>query len=160
NTLFIAVNTACLRGLPITRADRVFVLGTRDSRERDLPLSWREFDRAKRSLPAFAGLAAFSNAPMSVAEQGHAADREFGTFVTANAFHILGETPALGRDFAPEDDVEGASGVAILSHGLWSRRYAADPTVIGRTIRVNRRPVTVIGVMPDPFQFPGNTEIW
>jgi putative ABC transport system permease protein len=160
NTLFIAVNTACLRGLPITRADRVFVLGTRDSRGRDLGLSWREFDRARRSLPAFTDLAAFSSAPMSVAEEGHAPDRELGTFVSADAFRLLGETPALGRDFAAEDDVPGAGAVVILSHGLWKRRYAGDPAVVGRTIRVNARPATVVGVMRDPFQFPGTAELW
>ncbi|MGH9141652.1 MAG: ADOP family duplicated permease [Vicinamibacterales bacterium] len=160
NTLFIAINAACLRGLPIARADRVLIIGTKDARERDLGLSWREFDKVRQVLPAFAGVAAFSNAQMAVAEERHAPDRELGTFVSADAFRLLRESPALGRDFRSEDDAPGAGAVVILSHGLWQRRYAGDPAMVGRTIRVNAKPATVIGVMRDPFQFPGNAELW
>jgi hypothetical protein len=56
--------------------------------------------------------------------------------------------------FAPSDDKSGAAPVAILSHGFWQRRYGTDPDVVGRTIRINGTPTTVIGVMPEGFSFP------
>ena len=99
NTLFIAVNTACLRGLPIERPDRVLFLSTRDARDRQLSLSRREFDQVRSGLPSFTGLAAFANAQMSVGDEGRAPERELGTYISSNAFHLLGEPPALGRDF-------------------------------------------------------------
>jgi putative ABC transport system permease protein len=160
NTLFIAVNTACLRGLPIERPDRVMFLSSRDARERQLGLSRREVDQTRRGLPSFSGLAGFANAQMSVGDEDRAPEREVGTYISSNGFHLLGEPPALGRDFLPADDQPGAPPVAIIAHGLWSRRYAGDPSIVGRTIRVNGKLAIVVGVMRDPFQFPGNTGVW
>jgi putative ABC transport system permease protein len=160
NTLFIAVNTACLRGLPIERPDRVLFLSTHDARDRQLGLSRREFDRARSGLPSFSGLAAFTSAPMSVGDADRAPERELGTYISFSAFHLLGEPPALGRDFTAADDRPGAAPVVILAHGVWNRRYAGDPSIVGRAIRVNGKPATVVGVMHDPFQFPGNAGIW
>jgi putative ABC transport system permease protein len=151
NTLFIAVNTACLRGLPIERPDRVLFLSTHDARDRQLGLSRREFDRARSGLPSFSGLAAFTSAPMSVGDADRAPERELGTYISFSAFHLLGEPPALGRDFTAADDRPGAAPVVILAHGVWNRRYAGDPSIVGRAIRVNGKPATVVGVMRDPF---------
>jgi putative ABC transport system permease protein len=84
-----------------------------------------------------------------------------GKKVTANLFSVLGVRPALGRDFRPEDDVPGAPHVAILSHGLWLRRFGGDPQIIGREISLNYQKCTVIGVMARGVQFPAReTEIW
>src|SRR5580704_150293 len=84
-----------------------------------------------------------------------------GRKITANLFSVLGVSPALGRDFRPEDDVPGASPVAILSHGLWLRRFGGDPQIIGKEISLNYQKCTVIGVMARGVQFPDSkTEIW
>jgi putative ABC transport system permease protein len=84
-----------------------------------------------------------------------------GKKVTANLFSLLGVSPALGRDFRPEDDVPGASPVAILSYGLWLRRFGADPQIVGREISLNYQKCSVIGVMKPGVQFPDReTEIW
>ena len=66
----------------------------------------------------------------------------------------------LGRDFVPEDDQPGAPGVVILGSRIWTARYNADPTVVGRRVRVNGVPSTVIGVMPDGFRFPVVSDMW
>ena len=66
----------------------------------------------------------------------------------------------LGRDFAPSDEAPGAVPVAILRYGFWERRYGKDPGVIGRAIRINGTPTTVIGVMPRGFSFPQNEDLW
>ena len=66
----------------------------------------------------------------------------------------------LGRDFLPEDDRPGAPAVVLIGHGVWQNRYGSNPSVIGRTVRINDVPTTVIGVMPEGFKFPFNTDLW
>ncbi len=84
-----------------------------------------------------------------------------GKKVTANLFSLLGVRVLLGRDFRSEDDVPGAPHVAILSHGLWLRRFGGDPQIVGKEISLNYQKCTVIGVMTREVQFPDReTEIW
>jgi putative ABC transport system permease protein len=84
-----------------------------------------------------------------------------GKKITANLFSVLGVSPALGRDFRSEDDVPGAPQVAILSHGLWLRRFGGDPQIVGREISLNYQKCTVVAVMKQGVQFPDReTEIW
>jgi predicted permease len=84
-----------------------------------------------------------------------------GRSVTANLLSVLGATPELGRDFRPEDDVPGATRVAILSHGLWLRRFGGDPEILGKEILLNYEKCTIIGVMRRGFQFPDrDAELW
>lgn len=80
--------------------------------------------------------------------------------VTANTFELIGQTPTMGRDFAASDEGPGAPTVTILSHSLWQRRYAADPTIVGQNIRINDAPTTVIGVMGEGVAFPQNEDLW
>jgi len=84
-----------------------------------------------------------------------------GRRVTANLFSVLGASPKFGRDFRGDDDVPGAAPVAILSHGLWLRRFGGDPQILGKVISLNYEKCTVIGVMKRGFQFPDRqAELW
>jgi len=80
--------------------------------------------------------------------------------VTANLFPALGVLPALGRNFLPEEEQAGRNRVALLSDGLWQRRFGADPGLIGRQIQLNGESYTVVGVMPPRFQLTRGTEVW
>ena len=80
--------------------------------------------------------------------------------MTAETFRLLGQPPLVGRDFAPTDDRKGAEMVVILGYSIWKNRYGSDAGVIGRPIRVNGQPATIIGVMPDAMKFPTNAEMW
>ena len=80
--------------------------------------------------------------------------------MTTRFFDLLGVQPILGRSFLEEDDRPGSTTVAILSEGLWKRRFGADRNIVGKSITMNTRPVTVVGVMPGGFEFPQNTQIW
>jgi len=96
------------------------------------------------------------------------------TQLSANTFNVLRQTPILGRDFLPSDELPGAAPVMILTYHLWERRYKKDPTIIGHTVRINSTPAswgavdlltstptTVIGVMPPDFRFPLNrVDLW
>ena len=160
NTLFMIVNAACIRGLPIDHVDHVVFVAARDGRDRELGLAFREFDDTRSILRAYTGLAAFANAPLAVGDEGRAPDRALGTYLSANAFQMLHERPILGRDFEPADDRPGAAAVVILGNGLWKSRYGADPAIVGRAVRINGTPATVVGVMKDRFRFPSNTDVW
>src|SRR5262249_44040590 len=78
-----------------------------------------------------------------------------------NLFTALGVQPALGRGFEASDDRRDANATVILSWGLWKRRFAGDPGIVGRTVQVEAKPYTVIGVMPGWFTFPdAKTQAW
>jgi putative ABC transport system permease protein len=84
-----------------------------------------------------------------------------GTALSANAFRVLGRKPILGRDFADSDAATGAAPVAILNYGFWERRYGKDPAIIGKTVRLDGKPATLIGVMPQGFEFPHHrVDLW
>lgn len=82
------------------------------------------------------------------------------TEVTSDTFHTAGRRPILGRDFAPADEIPGAAPVAMLNYGFWERRYGRDASMVGRTVRLNAVPTTVIGVMPQGFSFPQKVDLW
>ncbi len=81
-------------------------------------------------------------------------ERVQGYYVSWNTFPVLGVEPFLGRNFRPEEAQPGAPPVVLLEHGLWTRRFGADPGIVGRSVGLNGKPFTVIGIMPPRFEFP------
>jgi predicted permease len=160
-TMFTIVN-AMIRGLPIDGPERIMSIHARDGagRWRGFGVSYLDFRDFRAATKTFAGLAAFSQSTATLGEDGRAVERASAAYVSANAFQLLGERPFLGRDFVPQDDQPGAAPVVILGDGIWSTRYNADPTIVGRRVRVNGVPSTVIGVMPDGFRFPVVSDMW
>jgi putative ABC transport system permease protein len=115
-----------------------------------------EWQRRQRS---FAGMAAYDNTTMTLSGDERP-ERYDGAFVTANTFALLRVRPLLGRDFAAGEDAPHAAAVAILSYDLWQTRFGGDPRILGRTVRVDSLPRTVIGVMPPGFLFPLREKLW
>ena len=97
---------------------------------------------------------------MNVAEDTLSPQRYSGSYISFDAFSMVGRSQMLGRGFRPDDDRADAPPVVIITHTLWQNRYSGDPSVIGRTVRVNEIPTTIIGVMPEGFQFPIASELW
>ncbi len=160
NAAFAIVNAICIRGLPIDRPDRVLFLTTEDRSGRPAGLSYRDFDDVRRAGTAFEGTAAYATAPIVVSDEGLAADRVSGTYISAGAFRLLGEAARLGREFRPGDDRHGAPPVVVLGGALWRARYGGDESIIGRSITLDGVAATVVGVMADGFRFPGNAALW
>ncbi len=75
-------------------------------------------------------------------------------------FSVMGVKPLLGRGFAPGDDIPGNHQVVVLAHGLWQRRFGSDLEIVGKTVRLDGSPYTVVGVMPLGFHYPSNTPLW
>jgi putative ABC transport system permease protein len=87
-------------------------------------------------------------------------ERIHSELVSADFFPALGVHMALGRVFFSEDCKPGADHVAVISHDLWQRRFGADPSLLGKTITLDREQYTVVGVLPAKFQFPKNCDVW
>jgi putative ABC transport system permease protein len=127
-------------------------------------LSESEYWDYKERQRGLSGMGAYVGGSLSLTGSG-APERLDAGFVTADLLPVLGVPPALGRGFLAEEDLPGRPGVALLSDGLWRRRFGADPAVVGRSIRLDDEPVTVIGIMPAGFQLPSHftgtgAELW
>jgi len=160
NMLFAVVNAMNLRGLPVPEGDRIVYVGTRDGSGRERGASFLDFEDWRSAARGFGGLAAFRETPATVADAGRPPDRVTMAYVSAAGFQLLGERPALGRDFGASDDRPGAPAVAILGDALWRTRYAADANIVNRTLSIDGAPAVVVGVMPPGFRFPFESDLW
>ncbi|HEY6290080.1 MAG TPA: ABC transporter permease [Terriglobia bacterium] len=114
--------------------------------------SYPEFLEWRRQNHVFSGMAALQGHELTLTGGGEPMVVKVGD-VTADFFLVLGVPPLMGRTFLPEDNEQGAAPVAVLSDGLWRSRFGADPDLIGRTIDLDKRSFTVVGVMPPNFRF-------
>jgi putative ABC transport system permease protein len=161
STIFSVVDTVAIRPLPFRDPDRLVTLHTTHqatgvNRGSASFLDLRDWKARAR---VFEDVAAVTGRSLTLSD-GDEPERFTGAIVTWNMFPLIGVQPILGRQIRPEEDAPGGPRVLLLSHGVWQRRYAADPSVIGRTITVNGNPHTVIGVMPPRFQFPEQAQLW
>src|SRR5687768_1936303 len=159
-TVFTLVNAVLIRGLPFHDSGRLYMLSADRAQGGPAGVSYPDLQDWRAATRAFEGLAAFGFSDFNIADDSALPEQVRGNLLTSNAFKVLGQQPLLGRDFAPDEDQKGAERVVILGHTLWSNRYGADPNVIGRAIRVNAQPATIIGVMPPGMKFPTNADIW
>lgn len=165
-TVFSIVNAMVFRPLPFgDRSDRVVTLQSTHRLQAEDP-GW---GRSALSYPDFLDLGAAGSfdglggylARNFTLTGGDSAERVQGGSVTPELFGVLGVQPMLGRTFHAEEAAPpGLESSVILTHGLWQRRYGADTGIIGRTIVVNDRARTVVGVMPPQFKFPERDEIY
>jgi putative ABC transport system permease protein len=160
-TVFTLVNAVLLRGLPFKDSAQLYMIGTRRGTEsRAGQLSHPELQDWRAQTRTFSGLAGFSNGNMNLSDDRGTPEQARGSWLTANAFQVLGQQPLLGRDFSPADDRKGAEKVVILGYSIWTNRYGGDPEVLGRILRVNGEPATIIGVMPEGMKFPTDAVLW
>jgi len=153
--IFSVVYAVLLRPLPYREPERLVQLyetGLRSGGSRDW-VSFANFLDWKRQNQVFDDVAAYRYWPSTVASEG-TPEAVLGLQVTANLFNVLGVPPSLGRTFVPEEDQPGKGNVAILSYKLWQRRFGGSQSIAGRPITIDGQSCTIIGVMPDAFQFP------
>lgn len=160
NTVFVIVNGLLVRDLPFADPDRFVTVGARMGGASRATLSFLDLQDWAAANRTFAGLGAASEATMNVADDGGVPERFIGAYISANVFTLTGHAPLIGRGFDARDDRAGAPPVVILGHTIWRNRYGADPGVVGRVIRVNGVPSTVVGVMAEGFGFPTRSRLW
>ena len=161
--IFSIVNTLLLRPLPYGNPERIVMIWQdytkRTGREREWTSPDTFFDwRAQNQV--FEGISALDGwLPTIIAEQP---EQLAGARVNYNMFSILGVQPSLGRNFTKEEDVPNGPRVVILSDGLWKRKFAADPKIIGKNLLIDGQQFNIIGVMPHNFEFPmePSAQLW
>ena len=156
-TVFTVVNTLLLRPLPFADPGQLVWIANRDS----AGLSGQTTQvghmvdlRARtRTLSAIAGYMAFYGVGDNLLSGSGEPERLTGVPVTGNFFDVLGVTPQLGRDFTSEESLWNGPKAVMLSDGLWRRRFAANPAIVGTALILNDQPHTVVGVLPASFDF-------
>ncbi len=151
NTLvFSLLEAVVLRPLPYADPDRLFMLWTMEAEsQRAMVSSYPNFRDWQEQSRAFEAMAAFHGGSFNLTG-GSEPDRVDALYATPGLFEVLGISPVLGRPFERGDDDR----VALLSHGLWLRRFGGDAGIIGRGIQLDGRTCTVLGVLPPGFHFP------
>lgn len=161
-TVFTLVNAVLFRGLPFPDSNRIVIVScSQPSEGRDRTgVSYPDFRDWRTQARSFQGLAAYESSQMSLSDRTGVPERYGAALMTANSFSLIGAAPILGRDFTPDDEKSGAPGVAIIGNAIWENRFGRDPHVLGRTVRVNEKPATIVGVMPKGFRFPVQQDLW
>ncbi len=154
-----------VRGLPFEKPEQLLHLESGDrfrkpsQDQASLGVYLQDFLEWRRRQASFEGLAAFYLGTANLSGDSHP-ERVDGAYVSANAFDLLRVRPVLGRNFLAGEDSPHAERVVVLGWGIWQARYGGDPEVVGRKVRVNGMPATVVGVMPKGFGFPLHQQIW
>ncbi|MBI1875989.1 MAG: ABC transporter permease [Acidobacteria bacterium] len=157
-TIFTILNAVLLSPLPMERPSELVAAYTTEQNTATflggtLPVSNLNFRDYRDRNVVFTDMAGYTfGSPVSMVTDGEP-QQTFAELVTGNYFSVLGVHPLRGRFFGPKEDIKaGASPLVVMSHGLWRRRFGADPTIVGRTVKLNGLGFTVIGVAPEGFR--------
>ena len=153
--IFSLIDSVLLRPLPYKNPDQlVAISGTNtETGLAGVLVSFTRFQHLEQQSHVLDKLAGFASMNMSLTGRGEPEQVAAGR-VTGNLFNVLGTTPALGRDFLPSEDQAGGADVAIVTDSFWHNHYGGDPGLIGRTIALDGRSTTVVGILPPSFHFP------
>ncbi len=161
-TIFSVVNALLLRPFAYETTQRAVMVWERgvdetNNRNSVAPANYMDWrDQTK----VFEELAAYGQQHFSINE-GEQPERVPGAAVTPSLFRVLAARAERGRTFSEEEGRPGADPVVLIKHSLWRERFGGDPDIVGRTVRIDNKPRTVVGVMPDEFDFPLNAcEVW
>jgi putative ABC transport system permease protein len=160
-TLFSVVDGVLLQPLPFHEPHRLVLLNGTFERGgiREAGVSFQDLRDWKAAAKSFETIVGITGRSLAFSD-GVEPERLLGAAITWDVFPTLGVPPAIGRHFGPEDDRPGAEPVVMLSDELWRRRFQGDRGIIGRSVSVNGKPHTVVGVMPPKFAFPENHKAW
>jgi putative ABC transport system permease protein len=159
--IFSLVNGILLRPMPYAQPDRlVFAANASDRGFLGwAPMSYPDLQEWRERQSVVQGLAAYRNVTVTL-QEGEFPERLTGMGVTEGIFETLGVQAALGRTFTSDETGPGGPSVALLTWGLWQRRFGGDPGIVGRTINLQGEPHVVVGVMPEGFEFPWWSDIY
>ena len=160
-TMFSIVYGALIKGWPFPDSDQLVSVQrhnvSRGNSRMSTPIhDFHDFRNQQRSFTAIAG---YYGGTVNVSGT-EKAERYDGAWVSADLFDVLQVRPILGRAFTREEETPGNGTVALLSHTMWQDRFGGDPSIVGKSIRANGVPYTVIGIMPAGFVFPDRHAIW
>ena len=160
SVVFTAVKSVLIEPMPYARANELVQLRTENAKAGAVQshadwVSWNDMEDLGRDNHTLESVATYRYALFNLLGDAKSPPEAlYGAAVTANLFPTLGVKPMLGRNILPEEDQLGRNNEMILSYGLWTRRFDSDRSVIGRSVEVNGHNCTIIGVMPQGFDFP------
>ncbi|MEJ7809819.1 MAG: ABC transporter permease [Gemmatimonadaceae bacterium] len=159
-TIFSLVNAVMLRPLPFVDARELYMLYSRQPAQgiTRSSVSAPDVEDWRRGVRSFEALAGYLGSTVTMSGGGDA-ERLRSALVTPDFFKVLRVRPAAGREFAAEEFAPGGPRVALISDGLWRRRFGADPRTVGRVVTLEGELYTIVGVMPPGFDF-GRAELW
>ncbi len=150
--IFSVVNAVLLNPLPYPQPDRIVALFRNTPNFRTGSISYPDFDDWRRENQSFSSAAAYREMGGVTLSGSGEPEVVIGQMVSAGFFEILGIRPVLGRTFATDEDRLGASPTVMIGEGLWKRKFASDPSVVGKTIILDGQGRTVIGIIPASFR--------
>ncbi len=159
---FSLVNAVLLRPFPAVQPERLVALNETNEAQgfgAGMSISYANFVDWRRDNRTLENPALYEEMGYTLAGDGPA-EHVDGAHATAGFFEAFGATPEIGRTFRIEEESLSGPRVVVLSHERWVRQYHGDPAVLGRTLRLNGFPYTIIGVMPAGFRYPGNAALW
>jgi predicted permease len=162
-TIFSVLNPLLFKPLPYPEPDRIVNVFRTSPQSDRWPHSMANYLDQRARNTVFEQFVALTWENTSFANRDQPAERLFELRTTGNFFALFGVPPLMGRAFTDEDDRAGAEPVVVLSHGFWQRRFNGDPSIVGRSLRLDGRNATVIGVMPRDFEYPlfwGTIDVW
>jgi predicted permease len=159
--IYTVVEAVLLEPLPFREPDRLALLFTRNDEQHQerYMVSPMDYDDWRRMNATFASMAAYWPTTGTLLELDGGPTRVRIVYTTEDFFDVMGVSARPGRTFTPEEG-PGSTPVAILSAGLWERRFGADPSVVGRTITLDGGPIEVIGVVAQAQTFPADADMW
>ena len=161
SAMFSVINGVLLRPLPYPESDRLVRINEMLPRFGRFAVAPASFLDWRQQSSTFERMIAYNSGAGATLTDASSAERLTSASVSWDVFETLRVQPMLGRGFRQDEDLPGRARVVVLSHGLWERRFAGDPTILGRSITLNGEPTTVVGVMPADFYFPSRqTELW
>jgi putative ABC transport system permease protein len=150
--IFSVVNAVLLRPLPYQDPDRLVFISEHSEQVPDMSVSYLNFLDWQHQNQVFSDMAAFQGQNFNLTGVDRP-ERLSGWNVSQDFFTTLGVKPFLGRDFLPEEDQPGGQPAVVVTYGFWQRRFGGDPGLVGRSLTLNDRSYTVIGILPASFKF-------
>lgn len=161
-TVFTLVNAVLFKPVPVPGGERLVTVANYllTKPQEHSRVSWSDYLEFKAQNRTLEGLEAIARNQGVISEPGNPPERFSIARITPTLFSLMRTPPIHGRTFSADDGKPGAEPVLLLGHGIWKNRYGASPDVIGRVVRFNGKPATIVGVMPAGFKFPDNEEGW
>src|SRR5271165_2672796 len=164
SVIFSIINAVILRPLPYRDSDRIVMLWETNPKRgfSMMPVSGSDFSDWKRDSKSFLDMApAFTISEFGFnVTAGGEPERAQGGQASSNFFNVLGVEPMLGRSFLPEEDRPGGRPVVVVSESFWTRRFGRSPSIIGRSIGLDGKSYTVVGVFPQKIEALGRVDLW
>ncbi|HYK37415.1 ABC transporter permease [Alloacidobacterium sp.] len=165
NTMvFTLVNAVLFKPVPVPGGAQLVAIRnrnlTQNADDNAMRVSYPDFRDYRAQSSSLAALEASIGEEGVLGENGIPPQAYRMERASSGIFEMVHIQPILGRGFLPSDDKPGAAPVLILGYGVWKDRYGSSPNVIGRQVRVNEKPATIVGVMPKDFKFLTNTDMW